>query len=110
MVAPVGSHYTITSGCLLVGRKVNRPIARSYSLISPQVFQSYDCQTKFNPSLGMDNEDELYGCSAVKVKLVDSFDLKTIHSQLNSYVEATTGSDKLYVPLSRGHQKVSSGH
>ena len=25
-------------------------------------------------------------------------------------IDAYSGSDKLYVPLSRGHQKVSSGH
>ena len=37
-----------------------------------QVLENYDCRTKFNASLGMEYNGELYGFSAVKVKLVDS--------------------------------------
>ena len=37
-----------------------------------QVLENYDCRTKFNSSLGMEYNGELYGFSAVKVKLVDS--------------------------------------
>ena len=37
-----------------------------------RVFENYDCRTKFNSSLGMEYKGELYGFSAVKVKLVDS--------------------------------------
>ena len=37
-----------------------------------RVLENYDCGTKFNPSLGMEYIGELYGFSAVKVKLVDS--------------------------------------
>ena len=36
------------------------------------VLENYDCRTKFNSSLGMEYNGELYGFSAVKVKLVDS--------------------------------------
>ena len=36
-----------------------------------QVLENYDCQTKFNSSLGMEYNGKLYGFSAVKVKLVD---------------------------------------
>ena len=35
-------------------------------------FENYDCRTKFNSSLGMEYNGELYGFSTVKVKLVDS--------------------------------------
>ena len=34
--------------------------------------ENYDWRTKFNSSLGMEYNGELYGFSAVKVKLVDS--------------------------------------
>ena len=34
--------------------------------------ENYDCRTKFNSSLDMEYNGELYGFSAVKVKLVDS--------------------------------------
>ena len=37
-----------------------------------RVLENYDCWTKFNSSLGMEYNGELYGVSAVKVKLVDS--------------------------------------
>ncbi len=37
-----------------------------------RVLENYDCQTKFNSSLGMEYNGELNGFSAVKVKLVDS--------------------------------------
>ena len=46
--------------------------ARSSSLFSPRVFENSDFRTKFNSSLGMKNDDEMYGFSSVKVKLVDS--------------------------------------
>ena len=37
-----------------------------------RVLENDDCRTKFNSSLGMEYNGELYGFSAVKVKLVDS--------------------------------------
>ena len=37
-----------------------------------RVLENYDCRTKFNSSLGMEYNGELYGFSVVKVKLVDS--------------------------------------
>ena len=37
-----------------------------------RVLEKYDCRTNFNSSLGMEYNGELYGFSAVKVKLVDS--------------------------------------
>ena len=37
-----------------------------------RVLEKYDCRTKFNSSYGMEYNDQLYGFSAVKVKLVDS--------------------------------------
>ena len=37
-----------------------------------RVLENYDCRTKFSSSLGMEYNGELYGFSAVKVKLVDS--------------------------------------
>ena len=37
-----------------------------------RVMENYDCRTKFNSSLGMEYNGELYRFSAVKVKLVDS--------------------------------------
>ena len=37
-----------------------------------RVLENYDCRTKFNSSLGIEYNGELYGFSAVKVKLVDS--------------------------------------
>ena len=37
-----------------------------------RVLENYDCRTKFNSALGMEYNGELYGFSAVKVKLVDS--------------------------------------
>ena len=39
---------------------------------SSRVLENYDCRTKFNSSLGMEYNGELYGFSAMKVKLVDS--------------------------------------
>ena len=38
----------------------------------PLFLENYDCRTKFNSSLGMEYNGELYGFSAVKAKLVDS--------------------------------------
>ena len=38
----------------------------------PRVFESYDCSTKFDSLLGMDSDGKFYGCSAIKVELVDS--------------------------------------
>ena len=52
-----------------------------------RVLENYDCWTKFSSSLGMEYNGELCGFSAVKVKLVE-FDLKTIHSWLNSSTDA----------------------
>ena len=37
-----------------------------------RVLENGDCRTKFNSSVGMEYNAELYGFSAVKVKLVDS--------------------------------------
>ena len=37
-----------------------------------RVLENYDCRTKFNSSLGMEHDSELYGFSAAKVRLVDS--------------------------------------
>ena len=37
-----------------------------------RLLENYDCRTKFNSSLVMEYNGELYGFSAVKVKLVDS--------------------------------------
>ena len=37
-----------------------------------RVLENYDCRTKFNSSLGMEYNGELYGFSAVNVRLVDS--------------------------------------
>ena len=37
-----------------------------------RVLENCDCRTKFNSSVGMEYKGELYGFSAVKVKLVDS--------------------------------------
>ena len=37
-----------------------------------RVLENYDCRINFNSSLGMEYNGELYGFSAVKVKLVDS--------------------------------------
>ena len=37
-----------------------------------RVLEDYDCRAKFNSSLGMEYNGELYGFSTVKVKLVDS--------------------------------------
>ena len=37
-----------------------------------RVLENCDCRTKFNSSVGMEYNGELYGFSAVKVKLVDS--------------------------------------
>ena len=37
-----------------------------------RVLENYDCLTKFNSSLGMEYNSELYGFSAMTVKLVDS--------------------------------------
>ena len=50
--------------------------------------ENYGCRTKFNSSLGMEYNGKLYGFSAVKVEVDDSFDLKTVHSRLNSSTEA----------------------
>ena len=61
-----GSHFT---ACL--------PTEEKWSLIGVvrcflRVLENYDCRTKFKSSLGMEYNGELYGFSAVKVKLVDS--------------------------------------
>ena len=37
-----------------------------------RVLENSDCRTKFNSSVGMEYNGELYGFSAVKVKFVDS--------------------------------------
>ena len=37
-----------------------------------RVLENDDCRTKFNSSLGMEYNGELYGFSAAKVKIVDS--------------------------------------
>ena len=37
-----------------------------------RVLENCDCRTKFNSSVGMEYNGELYGFSAVKMKLVDS--------------------------------------
>ena len=37
-----------------------------------RVLENCDCRTKFNPSVGMEYNGELYGFSAGKVKLVES--------------------------------------
>ena len=62
-----GSHFT---ACL--------PTEEKWSLLRVvrcfwRVLENYDCRTKFNSSLGMEHNGELYGFSAMKVKLVDSF-------------------------------------
>ena len=49
----------------------NRKKSGVYSKLSA-VLENYDCRTKFNSSLGMEYNSELYGFSAAKVKLVDS--------------------------------------
>ena len=51
------------------GRKVE--FTRSCPLFLASL-ENDDCRTKFNSSLGMEYNGELYGFSAVKVKLVDS--------------------------------------
>ena len=61
-----GSHFT---ACL--------PTEEKWSLLGVvrcfwRVLENYDCRTKFNSSLGMEYNGELYGFSAVKVKLVNS--------------------------------------
>ena len=61
-----GSHFT---ACL--------PTEEKWSLLGVvrcfwRVLENYDCRTKFNSSLGMEYNGELYRFSAVKVKLVDS--------------------------------------
>ena len=53
------------------------PMEEKWSLIGVvrcfwRVLENYDCRTKFNSSLGMEYNGELYGFSAMKVKLVDS--------------------------------------
>ena len=45
---------------------------RSCPLFLASFGKLYDCRTKFNSSLGMEYNGELYGFSAMKVKLVDS--------------------------------------
>ena len=52
------------------GRKVE--FNRSCPLFLASFGKLYDCRTKFNSSLGMEYNGELYGFSAMKVKLVDS--------------------------------------
>ena len=45
-----------------------------------RVLEDYDCRTKFNSSLGMEYNGELYGFSAVKVKFEDrSFSAEFVH-------------------------------
>ena len=61
-----GSHFT---ACL--------PTEEKWSLVGVvrcfrRVLENCDCRTKFNSSVGMEYKGELYGFSAVKVKLVDS--------------------------------------
>ena len=61
-----GSHFT---ACL--------PMEEKWSLVGVvrcfrRVFENCDCRTKVNSSVGMEYNGELYGFSAVKVKLVDS--------------------------------------
>ena len=59
----------ITKHVYQFGRKSE--FTRRFRHFSP-VLENYDCRTKFNSSLGMEYHGELYGFSAVKVKLVDS--------------------------------------
>ena len=61
-----GSHFP---ACL--------PTEEKWSLVGVvrcfrRVLKNCDCRTKFNSSVGMEYNGELYGFSAVKVKLVDS--------------------------------------
>ena len=61
-----GSHY---EACQQVGENwILRQVYRYF----PQSLETYNCRTKFNLSLGMEYNGELYGFSSVKVKLVDS--------------------------------------
>ena len=61
-----GSHFT---ACLPTEEKWNLlGVVRCFW----RVLENYDCRTKFNSLLGMEYNGELYGFSAVKVKLVDS--------------------------------------
>ena len=61
-----GSHFI---ACLPTEEKWSlRGVVRCFW----RVLENYDCRTKFNSSLGMEYNGELYGFSAVKVKLVDS--------------------------------------
>ena len=54
-----------------------------------RVLENYNCWTKFSSSHGMEYNSELYGFSAVKVKLVDGLIFKkTILSRLNSSTDA----------------------
>ena len=50
-----------------------------------RVLENYDCRTKFNPSIGMEYNGELYGFSAVKVKLVHSFEIVRSHTGLKHH-------------------------
>ena len=65
MLPVAGSRYI---RCLLIGRKVE--FHRSYSLFFAS-FESYNLK-KFKFNDWLENNDELYGLSAAKVKLVDS--------------------------------------
>ena len=56
-----------------VNRSEGKWILRQVYRCFPQISESYDCRTNFNSSLGMEYNGELYGFSAAKVKLVDSF-------------------------------------
>ena len=65
------SAASISQHVYQVGRKVE--FNRSCPLFLASFGKSHcDCRTKFNSSLGMEYIGELYGFSAVKVKLVDS--------------------------------------
>ena len=55
--------------CLLVEGKLS---LLKFVAVFCEFLESYDCRTKCNSSVGMEYNGKLYGCSAVKVKLVDS--------------------------------------
>ena len=55
-----------------VNQSEGKLMLRQVCCCFPQILETYDCRTKFNSSLGMEYNGELYRFSAVKVKLVDS--------------------------------------
>ena len=67
----ISSGFQEKGGCLLI-RACSVITSNTVCCFYSRVLESYDCRTKFNSSLGMEYNGELYGFSAVKVKLVDS--------------------------------------